>query len=62
MTDHFCPEGLPSTPGDVVLTELETKIVRVVMEQIIAGNDVSVYAEEAQVVLNGIVGQGREMR
>jgi hypothetical protein len=32
MSERFCKEGLPSAPGDTVLTELESKIVCAVME------------------------------
>ncbi len=59
MTEQFCPEGLnlPSGPGDVVLTGIEARIISAMLEQVIAGNDVSGYAEEAGVILGGLRGQ-----
>ena len=54
-------EGLPSAPGDIIMTDVEARITRLVMEQIVAGNDVSGYAEEAQVILNGLSKQIKEV-
>lgn len=59
---HNCPEGLQAVAiGDVVLNDLDARITVAIMEQIIVGNDISSYAEEAQIILNGIKGQIKEI-
>lgn len=54
MIERFCNEGLDIMPGNAILTSLESKIVAAIMEQIIEGNDVSWFAEEASVVLGAL--------
>ena len=38
----------------IVLTETEARITATIMEQITLGNDASGFAEEAQIVLDGL--------
>lgn len=54
MDEKFCNEGLVGTPGSFTLTEIEGRIVSAMLEQVIAGGDISSYAEEAQVILGGL--------